>query len=73
MKVLLNSMDKVKCFVDTVTKFEADVDLVSGKYNVDAKSIMGIISLNLTRPIEVVIHDADYQAKIGECLKAFEV
>ena len=73
MKVLLNSMDKVKCFVDTVTKFEADVDLVSGKYNVDAKSIMGFISLNLTRPIEVVIHDADYQTKIGECLKAFEV
>ena len=73
MKVLLNSMDKVKCFVDTVTKFEADVDLVSGKYNVDAKSIMGIISLNLTRPIELVIHDAYYQTKIVECLKAFEV
>ena len=42
VKISLNSIDKVKAFVNEVTKFDSDFDLVSGRYVIDAKSIMGI-------------------------------
>ena len=41
----LGSIDKVKSFVNDITKFDSDFDLVSGRYVIDAKSIMGIFSL----------------------------
>ncbi len=44
VKISLNSIDKVKSFVNDITKFESDFDLVSGRYVIDAKSIMGIFS-----------------------------
>lgn len=54
--ISLNSIDKVKAFVNEITKFDNDFDLVSGRYVVDAKSIMGIFSLDLSKPIELNIH-----------------
>ena len=54
--ISLNSIDKVKAFVNEITKFENDFDLVSGRYVIDAKSIMGIFSLDLSKPIELNIH-----------------
>ena len=42
--ISLNSIDKVKSFVNSITKFDYDFDLVSGRYVIDAKSIMGIFS-----------------------------
>ncbi len=45
VKISLNSIDKVKAFVNEVTKYDAEFDLVSGRYVIDAKSIMGIFSL----------------------------
>ena len=42
LQISLNSIDKVKSFVNDITKFENDFDLVSGRYVIDAKSIMGI-------------------------------
>ena len=54
--VSLNSIDKVKAFVNEITKFDNDFDLVSGRYVIDAKSIMGIFSLDLSKPIELNIH-----------------
>ncbi|MDD7267228.1 MAG: HPr family phosphocarrier protein [Lachnospiraceae bacterium] len=56
VQISLNSIDKVKSFVSTVTKFDSDFDLVSGRYVIDAKSIMGIFSLDLTKPIDLNIH-----------------
>ena len=44
VKISLNSIDKVKSFVNDITKFDYDFDLVSGRYVIDAKSIMGIFS-----------------------------
>ena len=52
VKISLNSIDKVKAFVNDVTKFNTDFDLVSGRYVIDAKSIMGIFSLDLSRSEE---------------------
>ena len=54
--ISLNSIDKVKAFVNDISKFDNDFDLVSGRYVIDAKSIMGIFSLDLSKPIELNIH-----------------
>ena len=54
--ISLNSIDKVKSFVNDISKFTFDFDLVSGRYVIDAKSIMGIFSLDLSKPIELNIH-----------------
>ena len=53
VQISLNSIDKVKNFVNDLTKFNTDFDLVSGRYVVDAKSIMGIFSLDLSKPIDL--------------------
>lgn len=73
IKVNINSIDKVKKFVNILTKFEGDFDLISGHYVIDAKSIMGIFSLDLAEDIELVIHDAEDQDKVIEALKDFMV
>ena len=54
--ISLNSIDKVKAFVNDITKSDYDFDLVSGRYVIDAKSIMGIFSLDLSKNIELNIH-----------------
>ena len=56
VRISLNSIDKVKSFVNDITKFNNDFDLVSGRYVIDAKSIMGIFSLDLSKPINLNIH-----------------
>lgn len=56
VQISLNSIDKVKSFVNEITKYDNDFDLVSGRYVIDAKSIMGIFSLDLSRPIDLNIH-----------------
>ena len=56
VKISLNSIDKVKSFVNDLTKFDTDFDLISGRYVIDAKSIMGIFSLDLSKPIDLHIH-----------------
>ncbi len=57
--LMLNSINAVKDFVNIVSKYDFDVDLTSGRYVVDAKSIMGIFSLNLSKPIKVEVHSDD--------------
>ena len=56
VKISLNSIDKVKSFVNDINKLDVDFDLVSGRYVIDAKSIMGIFSLDLSKPIDLNIH-----------------
>lgn len=71
VKISLNSIDKVKSFVNDVTKFDSDFDLVSGRYVIDAKSIMGIFSLDLSKPIDLNIHNDDSIEKILTILKPY--
>ena len=59
VNISLNSIDKVKSFVNDISKFDTDFDLVSGRYVIDAKSIMGIFSLDLSKPISLNIHADD--------------
>ena len=56
VQISLNSIDKVKSLVYDITKFDYDFDLVSGRYVIDAKSIMSIFSLDLSNPIDLNIH-----------------
>lgn len=56
VQISLNSIDKVKSFVNEITKYDNNFDLVSGRYVIDAKSIMGIFSLDLSKPIDLNIH-----------------
>ena len=68
--VLLSSINEVKNFVNIVTKYDFDVDLTSGRYVVDAKSIMGIFSLDLSKPIKVEVHSDSCDELVNE-LKPF--
>ena len=68
VQISLNSIDKVKNFVNDLTKLNTDFDLVSGRYVVDAKSIMGIFSLDLSKPIDLNIQ-ADEGEELDNILK----
>ena len=60
VRISLNSIDKVKSFVNELVHYsDVDFDLVSGRYVIDAKSIMGIFSLDLSKPIALNIHADD--------------
>ena len=71
VKISLNSIDKVKSFVNDITKFDYDFDLVSGRYVIVATSIMGIFSLDLSKPIDLNIHADDNVEEIMEMLKPY--
>ena len=71
LQISLNSIDKVKSFVNDITRFENDFDLVSGRYVIDAKSIMGIFSLDLSKPISLNIHASESLPAILEALKPY--
>ena len=71
VKISLNSIDKVKSFVNDLAKFDADFDLVSGRYVIDAKSIMGIFSLDLSKPIDLNIHAKENVDQILDILSPY--
>ena len=66
-------MKTVHAFVNEITKFDNDFDLVSGRYVIDAKSIMGIFSLDLSKPIELNIHSESNVDEILEALTPYIV
>ncbi|EOS59715.1 MULTISPECIES: HPr family phosphocarrier protein [unclassified Anaerotruncus] len=57
--IKLDTINDVKNFVNIVSKYDFDMDLMSGRYAVDAKSIMGIFSLDLAKPIKMEIYSDD--------------
>ena len=64
LKVKIATIDDVKKFVTAVSKYDFDVDLISGRYAVDAKSIMGIFSIDLSKELVMKAHtDADAVVK----------
>lgn len=72
LSISLSSISNVKEFVEIVTMSDFEIDLVSGRYTVDAKSIMGIFSLDLAKPIELVAH-TDNADELFEKLRKFAV
>ena len=69
--ISLNTVEKVKGFVNTVSPLDGDFDLVSDRYVVDAKSIMGIFSLDLGKPLTLQIHSGE--EKVLPLLKPYIV
>ncbi|MDO4439116.1 MAG: HPr family phosphocarrier protein [Eubacteriales bacterium] len=71
VKISLNSIERVKSFVNDINRYDYDFDLVSGRYIIDAKSIMGIFSLDLSKPISLNIHADKDIDEIMEVLKQY--
>mgnify|MGYP003458932958 FL=1 len=71
--VTLNDFIRIKNFSSEVVKFESDIDLVKGRYIIDAKSTIGIFTLDLSSPVDVVIHsdDEDEIRRFNEVMEAF--
>lgn len=64
--IKLSSIEAVRNFVDVVRKYDCEIDLSSGRYLVDAKSIMGIFSLDLMNPIKLTVHSDDCDELMNE-------
>ena len=60
-EIFLKSIVDIKNFVNIVNTYDFDIDLESGRYTIDAKSIMGIFSLDLSKPINMHVHSDDSQ------------
>ena len=71
VQISLNSIGKVKSFVNAISLFEYDFDLISGRYVIDAKSIMGIFSLDLSKPLNLAIHAEENLDEILEVIKPY--
>ncbi len=72
LNIMLKSVQDVKDFVRIVNDFPFDIDLSSGRYIVDAKSIMGIFSLDMTKPIQLECHaDQDQENALKEKIKQY--
>lgn len=69
LTILLDTIDKVKSFTNTIFRFTGDADLVAGRYTVDAKSIMGIFSLDLSKPMELHLSVTPEAALLAELKK----
>ena len=73
INIKLDTSDKVKEFVNKINTFDGDFDLVSARYVIDAKSIMGIFSLDISAPLRLDIHDdAEYEA-VKSSMADFEI
>ena len=74
-KIKLDTIDKIKDFSSAILTFENDIDIMQGKYVINAKSVIAIFSLNLTEIIKVIIHDASIEdvARVEKVLKEFRV
>lgn len=59
VKVLIDSVEKVKNFSAVVSKEDVECELIEGVHIIDAKSIMGIFSLDLSKPLRLMIHSDD--------------
>jgi hypothetical protein len=71
MKIKLTNVQDIRDFVNEVILVAYEVDLVQGRYTVDAKSIMGIFSLDLLSPITLIAH-SDTPAALFERIAKFE-
>lgn len=68
IQISLRTIEDVKQFVQTITMFDGEFELISGKYVVDAKSILGLFSVDLSKPVTLRIEAAD--SKLEDILNA---
>ena len=71
--ILLDTIEKVRKFVNKINQYEGEFDIISDRYIIDAKSIMGIFSLDLSKPLKLSIHCEDTAPDILGKLEEFIV
>ncbi len=70
VKVQLDSIEKIKIFNRTVCRFDCDFDLEQGRYYIDAKSMLGIMSLDLSSPL--LLHFSSSEEEEAEIMEAIK-
>ena len=73
LQISLDSIEKVRDFVNVIAKFNTDFDITSGTKTIDAKSIVGILTLNLSQPMDLTIRDNDNMDEILKAIDAYIV
>lgn len=74
MNIQIETIEKVKKFEAIAIEMDSDVDLVSGRYVIDAKSILGVLSMDLSKPLKLVVHAPEDKTKqILDAFREFEV
>lgn len=73
LQISLDSIEKVRDFVNVIAKFNTDFDITSGTKTIDAKSIVGILTLNLSQPMDLTIRDNDSMDEILQAIDAYIV
>ena len=71
--IKLSSINDVKALVNAASEMECEIDLISGRYVINAKSLIGIFSIDLTKPITVEVHGTETEAEhfrsiLGDCI-----
>lgn len=69
--ILLDTVDKVKDFSGLINKFDGEFDLISDNYVIDAKSFMGIFSLDLKKPLKLEVTNVENIKDLEVSLKKF--
>lgn len=69
----LNTLDKVRGFTNEANKFNSDIDIIRDRYVIDAKSVLGIYTIDLTKPVTVKINSDDKAeiARFNEKMEQF--
>ena len=71
LTINLQDLSKVKKFINAVNTFESDIDIIRGRYVIDAKSTMGVFTIDLSEPVELYIH-SDNKLELERFLKEME-
>ena len=71
IKIMLSNVENIRNFVNEVILVSYDVDLMQGRYTIDAKSIMGIFSLDLSKPITLNVHAEENAEEIMAVLENY--
>lgn len=71
--ILIDTIDKVRKFVYQISKIDGEFDIVSDRYIIDAKSIMGIYSLELSKPLKMLVHREEDMPAVLQELNEFIV
>ena len=70
-QIMLSSIEDVRNFVNLTNQCDFDINLTNEKYKIDAKSIMGIFSLELSKPLLLTVYGEDELEDIENALKPF--
>ena len=71
--IKLTTIEDVYTLVKTLLAFDGEVDLESGRYKVDGRSLLGIFSLDLTKPVKLIYHGGDKADELYATLSKFAV